>query len=260
EDFDLVVVAEGLRSSTRRRVFGSSVLLRPLGLAMTLGTVPRAATDDGWWRWYNAPGGRSISVRPDRHGTTRALLSARTDRRAWPPAPLRDDELLPALRARFGDAGWEAPRLLDGLATSEDVYSVDIAQVRAPSWSHGRVVLAGDAAHCPSPVSGMGTSLALVGAFVLADAVTRADERHEDLADAIRRYDRVFRPYAERAQHLPPGTPDAANPMSGAGIAVLHGVLRFGASPVGSVFRNRFMRPSADDFVLPDGPRSASHV
>jgi 2-polyprenyl-6-methoxyphenol hydroxylase-like FAD-dependent oxidoreductase len=252
EDFDVVVVAEGLRSATRRMVFGGSVLLRPLRLSTTFGTIPKAETDDDWWRWYNAPGGRSISVRPDRHGTTRALLAARTDRRAYPPAPMDDEQQIAALRQRFGDAGWEVPRILDGLAASDDVYSVDIAQVRAPQWSRGRVVLVGDAAHCPSPVSGMGTSLALVGAYVFGDALTRRDERHEDLADAFARYDRALRPYAERAQQLPPGTPEAANPMSALGVAAFRAVLRFGASPLGSAFRRRFMRPSADDYALPD--------
>jgi 2-polyprenyl-6-methoxyphenol hydroxylase-like FAD-dependent oxidoreductase len=260
EDFDVVLVAEGLRSATRRTVFGGSVLLRPLGLSMTFGTIARDAADDDWWRWYNAPGGRSISMRPDRHGTIRALLSARTDPRAPRGPALDGPELVAALRDRFGDAGWETGRILDGLAASDDVYSVDIAQVRSPRWARGRVVLVGDAAHCPSPVSGMGTSLALVGAYVLADALGRMEERHDDLQGAVDRYDRAFRPYVERAQQLPPGTPAAANPMSAAGVAVFRGVLRFGASPVGGVFRNRFMRPRADDFVLPGAPRAAARA
>ena len=35
------------------------------------------------------------------------------------------------------------------------------------TWSEGRVTC-GDAGYCASPLSGMGTSLALVGAYVLA--------------------------------------------------------------------------------------------
>ncbi|RYJ29142.1 putative oxidoreductase [Streptomyces sp. L-9-10] len=43
-----------------------------------------------------------------------------------------------------------------------------ISQIRMPRWSTGRVALAGDAAHAPSFLSGQGSSIALVGAYVLA--------------------------------------------------------------------------------------------
>lgn len=58
--FDVVVViAEGVTSRTRALV------------------LPDADTD--LWRWYDAPGGRSVTLRPDNVGTIRAAVSFRSD-------------------------------------------------------------------------------------------------------------------------------------------------------------------------------------
>lgn len=58
-------------------------------------------------------------------------------------------------------------------------------------WSTGRVVLVGDAGYCPSPLTGMGTSLALVGAYVLAGELARHDGDH---TRAFAAYERRMRP------------------------------------------------------------------
>ena len=73
--YDLLIIAEGVRSRTRDLVFGSAVSRRELGLTMAYGTIPRTADDDRWWRWYSAKGGRQITLRPDNKGTTRATLA-----------------------------------------------------------------------------------------------------------------------------------------------------------------------------------------
>jgi 2-polyprenyl-6-methoxyphenol hydroxylase-like FAD-dependent oxidoreductase len=72
---DLLVVAEGVRSTTRDHLFGDAVGRRELGITMVFGTIARTPDDDDRWRWYNAVGGRQIHLRPDNHGTTRAILS-----------------------------------------------------------------------------------------------------------------------------------------------------------------------------------------
>ena len=66
------------------------------------------------------------------------------------------------------------------------------------SWSRGRVVLLGDAAFCPSPTSGQGTSLALVGAYVLAgELAARNDHR-----TAFGAYEDLLRDYVTANQRL----------------------------------------------------------
>ncbi len=77
---DLLVVAEGVRSSTRSLVFADDeVEARDLGVAMVFGTIPREPSDDDRWRWYNAVEGRQVHLRPDPHGTTRAILACTND-------------------------------------------------------------------------------------------------------------------------------------------------------------------------------------
>lgn len=248
ERFDLVVAAEGIGSGTRRLVFGDEPVIRSLGLETTYGTIPRTAGDDDWWRWYTAPGGRSITLRPDPYGTIRATMSLVTDR-VRPGVERRNvDAQRSRLRAAFSDAGWEAARVLDGFDAADELYTDAIGQVRAPRWTAGRVALVGDAAYCASPVSGMGTSLSLVGAYVLAGELAA----HVDHRDAFRGYERVLRPYVAQAQDLPPGTPRLANPTSRVGVGVFRTALRVASLPLVSRLGGRLFTPPAEAIDLPD--------
>jgi 2-polyprenyl-6-methoxyphenol hydroxylase-like FAD-dependent oxidoreductase len=241
-------------------VFGEEVRIVSLGLDMTYLTIPRTDDDVDWWRWYSGVGGRSVTLRPDRHGTTRAVLTEVTkDRETRPASQGRgSDRRTPEaqarhLRGRFEDVGWEAPRVLDALGSSDaaapvELYGESIGQVLAPRWSSGRVALTGDAAWCASPVSGMGTTLSLVGTYVLAGELAA----HVDHRDGFAAYERVMRPFVEQAQHLPPGVPLVANPTSRAGVAAFRLVLRLAASRPAAVARTRFFSPPADGFDLPD--------
>jgi 2-polyprenyl-6-methoxyphenol hydroxylase-like FAD-dependent oxidoreductase len=116
--------------------------------------------------------------------------------------------------------------VLDALDGSADMYVESIGQVRAPRWSKGRFALTGDAAWCASPVSGMGTSVSMVGAYVLAGELA-ADVDHRD---AFAGYERIMRPYVEQAQKLPPGVPRIANPRTRVGLAALGLALRVASS------------------------------
>ncbi|RFA09813.1 FAD-binding monooxygenase [Subtercola boreus] len=256
--FDLVVAADGMRSSTRELVFGGEASVHPLGMETSYFTVPRTATDTPWWNWYNEAGGLAVTLRPDQHGTTRATLSsisygkvggsgrsgavdARSERRTAAEQRAR-------LREQFRDVGWEAPRLLDALDDASDLYFESIGQVKAPHWSRGRVALAGDAAWCASPVSGMGTSLSIVGAYVLAGELAS----HVHHRDAFAGYERIMRPYVDQAQQLPPGVPRVANPRTRAGLAALHVALRAASTPLVGKLGAKLFAPPADRIELPD--------
>jgi len=245
-EFDLVIAADGVRSTTRALVLGDEPEVRELGLYMTYMTIPRAPSDDAWWRWYNAPGGRAVTLRPDNVGTTRATLTFMFE----PPGleRLAPAEQREALRRVFAGAGWQAPRVLAALDDAADLYLDATAQVRAPRWSRGRFALVGDAAYCPSPITGMGTSLALVGAYVLAGELAR----HAHHGDAFAAYERVLRPYVERAQRLPPGAPRLAHPKTRTGVAALRLGLRLAA--LASRLTARVTLASSERFELPDYP------
>ncbi|MET0426079.1 MAG: FAD-dependent monooxygenase [Actinoplanes sp.] len=240
--FDLVVLAEGMRSRTRALVFGEEPRIRFLGMYTSYFTIPRRAGDSDWWEWFNAPGGRNVGLRPDNHGTIRATLSFLSEPRGFEDRTPEEQKQL--LRRVFRDAGGPAPRVLEALGDAE-VYFENLGQVRAPRWHDGRVVLLGDAAHCASPLSGMGTSLALVGAYVLAGELSRGD-------GAAERYEQLMRPYVDQAQKLIPGGPRLANPKTRLGIKVLQTAMGVAARPALSRLGGKLFSPPADRIDLPD--------
>jgi 2-polyprenyl-6-methoxyphenol hydroxylase-like FAD-dependent oxidoreductase len=214
--FALVVGADGPHSVTRSLAFGpEQECVRPLGLYNAWFTATEKDLDlDGWYLMHNAPGGLVASARPGRlPGEIKAGLSFRS-------APLdydrRDvDAQREIVARRFAGVGWEAPRLLRAMRSAPDFFLDSMDQVVLDRWSRGRVALLGDAGYCASPLTGLGTSLALVGAYVLAGEIAAAGGDHRV---ALRRYDEVMRPYVARAQELPPGGASGYAPSSRLGI------------------------------------------
>lgn len=225
ERYDVVIVAEGVGSATRTLVFPDENAPRWMDLTVAYFTIPRTADDDRLWRWYNATGGRSVSLRPDRHGTTRATLSVQQPpggEQAWSVARQKA-----WLHDRFADAGWQADRVLKGMDATDDFYFDVLRQVRMPRWSKGRVVLTGDAAWCATPIAGLGTTLAITGAYVLAAELART----ADSASAFDAYERAMRPMVEDAQGVPKIAPRLMNPHSRTAIRLLHGALHVASRP-----------------------------
>lgn len=246
EDYDLVLIAEGVGSSTRELVFRGENRPRWLDVTMGYFTIPRAPGDSDLARWFTATGGRSVFLRPDRRGTTRAVLTLQAP-------PQGEDRLEPEqqkalLRRTFSDAGWETPRVLEGLDESTDFYLDVLRQVKIDRWSKGRVVLTGDAAWCATPLSGLGTILAIVGAYVLAGELCR----REDHTQALREYERILRPYVDRAQGVPKFAARMAQPQSRFGVRLQRTLLGVAAAPGIRQIVARLFTPRADDVALPD--------
>lgn len=219
--FDLVVAADGMRSKTRKLAFGDQDYLKHLGMYTCYFTIPGKEGDGEWAKWYNAPGRRCILARPDMKGSLRTYLSVMSE------VPARYHEIgvdgqKKLMREIFSDAGWESSRILDGMDSSKDFYMQEIAQVKMDKWSTGRVVMLGDAGYCPSPISGVGTSLALIGAYVLAGEIAR---HKQDYQKGFEEYESKMQKRVNKAQDLPPGAPALANPSSSWGISIMLGVL-----------------------------------
>ena len=104
----MVVIAEGLRSQSRKLVTSAEVT--DLGMYFAYLTLDRRDTDDRWWNWMHAPGHRAVHLRPDNLGTTRALLTFISDVRGL--ETLNRADQIGILRATFADIGGPAPRIL----------------------------------------------------------------------------------------------------------------------------------------------------
>ncbi|MEV4257581.1 FAD-dependent monooxygenase [Spirillospora sp. NPDC049652] len=200
-DFDLVVGADGLHSNTRRLVFGPEErFITHLGTYLGVWTAPNFLGLDEWQVFHQVPGsswgGGVMSVRDNRE--VRVYLGFES---AEPVAyDYRDTAAQRRLLAeRLAGGGWELPRLLASMADAPDFHFDAMAQVHMDSWSSGRVVLLGDAGYCGSPLSGQGTSMAMVGAYVLAGELKAADGDHEK---AFAAYETELRGYVAANQEL----------------------------------------------------------
>ena len=243
-----MLVAEGVGSSTRELVFPGENDPRWMDMMIGYFTIPRTADDDRMWRWYNATEGRSVNLRPDRYGTIRAMLSIQ--QKAHGEQDWDDDRVKAMLRDRFSDVGWQAPRVLAGLAEADDFYFDVLRQVRMERWCRGHVALTGDAAWCATPLAGIGTTLAVTGAYVLASELKRAD----DTASAFSAYEAAMRPMVEQGQGVPKIEARVLYPHSRIGIALLHGALRIANRPgLRDLFGTLFDRvPQEPDLSLYD--------
>src|SRR4051794_17150378 len=250
--FDLVVGADGSHSTTRGLAFGPEAeFVRPLGCGTTWFAAPAELELDGWYLMYNAPGGLVASVRPGRlPGEHKVGLSFRSEPVVLDRTDIAGHRALVA--ERFSGAGWEVPRLVAAMQDADD-FSFDwLAQVHLPQWSRGRVVLLGDAAWSPTPLTGLGTSLALVGAYVLAGELAAAD-----LPTALRRYEEVLRPYVTNAQKLPPGGIGGFAPTRALDIRLRMASMRLMTRwPLKKLVAGQFDK--AGDIELPDYDRATA--
>jgi 2-polyprenyl-6-methoxyphenol hydroxylase-like FAD-dependent oxidoreductase len=133
---------------------------------------------------------------------------------------------------------------------ADDFVLDSMTQVHLPAWSRGRVVLLGDAAWCPTPLSGLGTSLALVGAYVLAGELAATDPATAP-PEAFRRYEDLLRSYVAGAQKLPPGGVAGFAPMRALDIRLRTASMRLMTRrPFAQLIAKQFDK--AGDLVLPD--------
>ncbi|SCG70355.1 FAD-dependent monooxygenase [Micromonospora humi] len=244
---DLVVGADGSHSRTRALAFGpESAYVRPLGAYLAYFSTPYRNAD-GWFRMHNAPGGRVVGTRPTSDGRTAAFFSFRSDALDVDRRDRSAQQRL--LGERFADVGWRAAELLAAAPAATDFYFDRYAQVRMDSWSTGRVALLGDAAWCPSPLTGQGTSLALVGAYLLAGELAAADGDHRV---GHRRYEEALRAHVAKGQELPGGGISGFLPAGRAAIRLRDASMRAIASRPMRGLATRLFFSHADGLDLPE--------
>lgn len=254
--FDMLVGADGQGSRIRRAILppGEDPSTH-LGVHLAYWTVPRIDSDDKMSRSFNAPGGRVVMQRTPNPRVAQIYLVLRDDDGAASKLQsmhkVTAEEQKEFWAQRFGDIGWRMPRFLAGLKDTDNFYCSELVQIKTKTWHKGRVVLLGDAAHCASPASGMGTTGGLVGAYVLAGEIAR---NAGNVEEAFAGYDKVMRPFAEEMQSGHPHFVKYILPISTWGIKVLHAIFWLVCFLRIPDLATRFLPEEKGNWRLPDYP------
>jgi 2-polyprenyl-6-methoxyphenol hydroxylase-like FAD-dependent oxidoreductase len=259
--YDIIIGADGVRSKTRELIFDpttSQNALKPLDLYTAFYSIPAEPQDAKASTMQSVRGGYMTLIRPVTAQRSSAYFTFLNRDPAFQQAfdavartsagaeriQAQKDLILKNFPVSESNKG-QIPRLLDGLRDTTNFYFDRISQVKTPSWSRGRGVLVGDAGYAPGPITGEGTNLAIVGAYVLAGEIVRhvvqqtnssstssASEKSTSLdtliSTAFTSYDSLFRDYTVSSQTIP---------LGGRAPNFLHQSGRWGIWTVRTVFR-----------------------
>jgi 2-polyprenyl-6-methoxyphenol hydroxylase-like FAD-dependent oxidoreductase len=196
--YSLVIGADGIHSRSRHLIFGDeSSYIKPLHAKIAIATIPNILKLDHEEKLY-AEVGKSVFLYSSKANAAKAMFLW-SDKNTAPNASL--DQQKNVLNDIYHNVhAWKVPDVLVSAIESNDFYLDTMATLTIPTYSKGRYVLLGDAGYSASPSSGQATSLALIGADILAGEL----QATRDHAQAFRSYETIMRPFAEKNQALAP--------------------------------------------------------
>lgn len=186
-DADLLVGADGIHSTVRRLTFGAEEqFMRYLGMhtAAYVFDDPAIHAEVRGKFCLTDTIGRQMGIYGLRNGQVAVFTVHRTPDHALPVDPRA------TVRREYAPLGWLVPRALANCPAADDLYYDLVAQVELPRWSSGRITLLGDACQAVSLLAGQGASLAVAGAFLLAEYLASGDS----IQSALERYEQDWRP------------------------------------------------------------------
>ncbi|WP_433226016.1 FAD-dependent monooxygenase [Microtetraspora malaysiensis] len=246
--FDLVIGADGLHSTTRRLAFGPEKdYVKHLGVYCAIFTTANHLGLDHTGHAYRTAN-RLVAMYSARHNAeAKAVFYFGSPELDLDRRDVARQQAI--LTEHFAGSGWQSDRLLHDMRHAPDFYFDSVGQVRMDAWNRGRVALIGDAAYCPSSLSGMGSGLALVGAYVLAGELAAARGDHRV---AFARYEREMRAYAEGCQKMGDGVANLMVPSSRFLASVLNRYYKIMPYLPGKNMVTKMARKTAENITLRD--------
>ncbi|MDB5259795.1 MAG: 2-polyprenyl-6-methoxyphenol hydroxylase-related FAD-dependent oxidoreductase [Candidatus Nomurabacteria bacterium] len=191
ESYDLVVGADGIHSQIRELIY-PDVKIEYTG-------------DRGWFTWiaqkYVSPqtiteilGPNTMCSLFDNPNQACAFFTAKEIPGTFCDPSTRMDRL----KKHFKDYGSPIPEILSELK-AEDLMPTDIGFIKTDKWIKGRIIIIGDAAHAMEPFAGIGASMAMEDAYVLADELIQIQLK--EIPKALEAYKKRRLPRIKLARH-----------------------------------------------------------
>jgi 2-polyprenyl-6-methoxyphenol hydroxylase-like FAD-dependent oxidoreductase len=249
-NFDLVAGADGLHSNVRNLVFGEeSAFEKYFGYYVSSFTTENYTDSNDSFVSYNVPKKQVSIYSSPGNKLTSVFIFSSAQKLKYDHHDIEKQKQI--LRDEFMNFGWECPALLERLYTTTDFYFDPISQIKMKQWTKERVTLVGDAASCPSLLSGQGSTMAMVGAYVLAGELKAAAG---DYNAAFRKYENIMMPLIETKQKLAQSFAGTLIPKSRFGIWIRNtfGNVMF-SSLVAKWFVKKYMTDKIDLKDYQDG-------
>ncbi|MFZ4286656.1 FAD-dependent oxidoreductase [Variovorax sp. HJSM1_2] len=190
ETFDLVLGADGIRSSIRALLWPEvQPVYSGLGVWRSVHRRPPELVDKIMMMGV----GKRLGIMPISaeklyiFGTIAEPKSAWFDRADWPAT----------MRAKFAEFAAPARQFLDEISAESELLYTAVEEVIMPTpWHQGRVLLIGDAAHASTPFMGQGGAMAVQDAVLLAQLLAQ----HADVPAALQAFEQCRAPVCQFVQ------------------------------------------------------------
>jgi 2-polyprenyl-6-methoxyphenol hydroxylase-like FAD-dependent oxidoreductase len=191
--FDLVVGADGIHSNVRQLIFGTeSQFADYLGYYVAAFYTPPIKDSRETGCVVHVEPGVQFGIYPLSDSRWLVIPIYKSANEGYIPP----DQRLSVLRSHLRHVGWITQQVLDRLSPDTPLFMDTVTQIKMPQWSSSRVVMLGDAAYCPTLISGQGAALAMAGAYFLTEELNQTS----DVQAALTRYEKHLRPYVEKVQ------------------------------------------------------------
>ena len=223
-EYDMLVGCDGIHSKTRQLVFGDEAqFAHHSGYQFAIFEVPPLQQDLRNSYHMHVEPDFQLGIYPAQADKWMIFVAFKAENTDIP----RQAERVQTIRQKIAHMGWHVPEILDSLHEGDYVFQDTITQIQMPEWSKGRVALIGDAAYCPTLVSGQGASMAMAGAYFLAEALAQCNNPEQ----ACRMMDARLRPHIEKIQQSARNFASTFIPKSRFRIGVTYLALRLSNLP-----------------------------